>query len=76
MDIRDIYSSPSDRGRFQKDIEQHGFVKDYEVKFVTRDRTEIECLLSSTLRMSPSEKSSVTRESSGMSLIKRKLSRR
>src|SRR5208337_4991665 len=43
---------PADRNRFQKDIEQFGFVKDYHVKFLTRDRMEIECLLNSTLRMS------------------------
>ncbi len=52
MDIRNIYSDPSDRGQFQQHIEQLGFVKDYEVKFVTKDRMEIECLLNSTLRMS------------------------
>ncbi|MGO9121401.1 MAG: PAS domain S-box protein [Desulfomonilaceae bacterium] len=52
MDILHIYSNPADRIRFQKDIEHFGFVKDYQIKFVTKDRTEIECLLNSTLRMS------------------------
>ncbi len=52
MDIRQIYSSLEDRNRFQHDIEQYGFVKDYQIKFVTKDGKELECLLNSTLRMS------------------------
>ena len=53
MDIRSIYSDPSDRGRFQQHIEQLGFVKDYEMRFMTRDGSQLECLLSSTVRMGP-----------------------
>jgi two-component system, cell cycle sensor histidine kinase and response regulator CckA len=48
-DIRDLYSEPTDRPRFQKEIEKTGFVKDYEVKFRKRDGTEVDCLISSSV---------------------------
>ena len=77
MDIRNIYSDPSDRGRFQKYIEQHGFVKDYEVKFVTKrpQRDRVPAKFHFADGHLP-EKSLVTRESSGMSLLKRERTRR
>ena len=48
-DIRELYLDPTDRPKFQKEIEKTGFVKDYEVKFQKRDGTEVDCLLSSSV---------------------------
>ena len=48
--VADTYADPSDRAGFQKVIEQHGFVKDYEVKFCTKNGRLIDCLLTSTVR--------------------------
>ena len=53
-DIRELYFDPADHPRFQKQIEEKGFVKDYEVKdyevkFRKRDGTEVECLLTSSV---------------------------
>ena len=50
MDILMIYPNPDMRKQFQKDIEQAGSLKDYEVKRRKKDGTEIDCLLSSTVR--------------------------
>lgn len=44
-----IYVNPDDRYRFQQDIEQTGFVRNYKVKFRKKDGTEMDCLLTSTL---------------------------
>ena len=48
-DIRDFYLDQADRPRFQKEIEEKGFVKNYEVKFRKRDGTEIDCMLTSSV---------------------------
>jgi len=48
--IREIYVHPKDRQRFQKVIERKGSVRDYEVKFRKKDGTELDCLLTTTLR--------------------------
>jgi PAS domain S-box-containing protein len=48
-DIRELYFDPTDRPKFQKEIEKIGFVKDYEVKLRKRDGTEIDCLLTSSV---------------------------
>ena len=50
LDVREIYVDPDDRYRFQQEIEQKGSVRDYEVKFCKKDGTEMDCLLSSTVR--------------------------
>ena len=39
---------PADRQRFQDEIEERGFVKDYEVKLRKRDGTEVDCQLTSS----------------------------
>jgi diguanylate cyclase (GGDEF)-like protein/PAS domain S-box-containing protein len=44
-----IYVNADERTRFQKDIEQTGFVRNYKVKFRKKDGTEMDCLLTSTL---------------------------
>ncbi len=50
IDIRTAYSDPADREKFRKEIEEKGSVKDYAVKFLCKDRTEIDCLITATLR--------------------------
>ena len=51
MDILNIYIDPADRIRFQKDIERSGSLQDYEVRRRKKDGTEIECLLTSHVRL-------------------------
>ena len=41
---------PVDASRFQKEIEEKGFLSDYEVTFRKKDGTEINSLFSTTLR--------------------------
>jgi two-component system, cell cycle sensor histidine kinase and response regulator CckA len=48
-DIRELYLDPTDRPRFQEEIEKRGFVKDDEVRFQKKDGTEVDCLLSSSV---------------------------
>ena len=45
-----IYVNPDDRSRFQQEIEQKGFVRDYEVKFRKKGGAEMTCLLTATVR--------------------------
>ncbi|MBW2566036.1 MAG: PAS domain S-box protein [Deltaproteobacteria bacterium] len=50
LDAREIYVNPDDRPRFQKKIESKGSVTDYEVKFRKKDKTEMDCLLTASVR--------------------------
>jgi diguanylate cyclase (GGDEF)-like protein/PAS domain S-box-containing protein len=52
LNARQIYANPEDRNLFQREIEQRGSVRDYEVKFCKKDGTVMDCLLTSTLRLS------------------------
>ena len=45
-----LYLHPSDASKFQKEIKEKGFVRDYEVAFRKKDGTEIDCLLTTTLQ--------------------------
>ena len=49
MKARDLYAQPEDRGGFQAEIEEHGAVRDYELRLKKRDGTIIDALLSTTL---------------------------
>jgi PAS domain S-box-containing protein len=53
INVRNIYVDPADRDRFQLEIERKGSVRDYEVKFCKKNGTEMDCLLTSTVRRSP-----------------------
>jgi two-component system, cell cycle sensor histidine kinase and response regulator CckA len=55
LNILAIYGDPADRTRFQETIERLGSLKDYEVKFQKQDGTEIDCLLTFTLRLDKDE---------------------
>jgi len=50
LDVQDLYTRPEERARFQQEIEEKGFAKDYGIKLCTKDGTERDCLLSSTVR--------------------------
>ena len=48
MDMSEVYVNPADREKFRAAIERHGSVKDFEVKLLKKDGTELNCLLTST----------------------------
>jgi diguanylate cyclase (GGDEF)-like protein/PAS domain S-box-containing protein len=50
LDVLQIYANPDDRSRFQQEIEQKGSVRNYEVKFKKKNGSEMNCLLTSTVR--------------------------
>jgi PAS domain S-box-containing protein len=50
MNIRKLYVQPEDRETFQTEIERKGSVRDYEIKLRKKDRTEMDCLVTSTAR--------------------------
>ncbi len=50
LDVRKIYANAEDRARYQRDIEKIGSVKDYALKLRKKDGTEIDGLVSSTVR--------------------------
>jgi PAS domain S-box-containing protein len=50
LNIKDFYVYSDARARFQQEIEQEGFVGDYEVKFKKKDGAEMDCLLNSTVQ--------------------------
>ncbi len=50
LDAREIYVNSDDRPRFQREIESKGSVTDYEVKFRKKDKTEMDCLLTASVR--------------------------
>jgi two-component system cell cycle sensor histidine kinase/response regulator CckA len=49
--IRHVYVESADRDKFVKNIEGKGFVKNYPVRLRKKDGVEIQCELSTTLRM-------------------------
>ena len=50
LNARQLYVNPTNGGRFQKEIEQKGFVRDYEVKLRKKDGAEIDCLFNVSVR--------------------------
>ncbi|MEK6673012.1 MAG: PAS domain S-box protein [Nitrospirota bacterium] len=50
MEVLNIYYDPSDRQKFQFAIAVNGYVKDYEVRFLKKDGTVMDCLLTSTIQ--------------------------
>ena len=49
LDITELYADPSERSKFQKEIEERGFVSDFEWRSKRKDGTERLCLFSSTV---------------------------
>jgi PAS domain S-box-containing protein len=50
LKARETYVLSEDRLKFQQKIEREGFVRDYEIKLRKKDGTEIDCLLTATVR--------------------------
>jgi len=50
LKAQEAYVNPDDRSRFQKEIEQKGSLRDFEVKLRRKDATEMDCLISATVR--------------------------
>ncbi|GEM_PF-626804 len=50
LSVQHVYSEPSERIKFQQEIEKKGFIKDFEVKLCKKDGTEMDCLITSTVR--------------------------
>ena len=50
--VGDRYADPDDRGRFRREIERTGSVRDFEVKLLKGDGTVMDCLLTATQRLS------------------------
>ncbi|MDY6954401.1 MAG: PAS domain S-box protein, partial [Thermodesulfobacteriota bacterium] len=50
LNAQKIYVDPDERSRFQRQIEQEGSVRNYEVKFRKKDGTEMACLITATVR--------------------------
>lgn len=49
LNIAAIYVNPAEHFAFQQEIEQHGSVKDYEIKLRHKNGVEMDCLVSATL---------------------------
>jgi PAS domain S-box-containing protein len=49
LNVRQLYVNPDDRPRFQNEIEKKGSVKDFPIRLYKKDRTEMDCLLTSTV---------------------------
>jgi len=50
LKARETYVLSEDRLEFQQKIEREGFVRDYEIKLRKKDGTEMDCLLTATVR--------------------------
>ena len=50
--VTETYINPDDRLRFRKEVEEKGSVKDFEVTLRKMDGTEIDCLITATVRRS------------------------
>jgi PAS domain S-box-containing protein len=48
--VRDTYIHPEERKRFQEEVAQNGFVKDFEVKLKKKDGIPLDCLITATAR--------------------------
>ena len=50
LNAKDTYINPDDRSRFKKETEQKGSVRDFEVRLRKKDGTEMDCLITATVR--------------------------
>ncbi len=50
LKAHETYADPADRSRFQKEIEDNGSVRDFEVRLRKKDGTEMDCLLTATVQ--------------------------
>jgi PAS domain S-box-containing protein len=52
LPVQEIYADRADREHFQKEVEEKGSVRDYEVKFRRKSGLVMDCLLTATVRRS------------------------
>jgi PAS domain S-box-containing protein len=52
LNVQKLYIHLGDRDKFKQEVEQKGFVRDYEVKLCKKNGTEMDCLLTATVRWS------------------------
>jgi PAS domain S-box-containing protein len=52
INVRKLYIHPGDRDKFQQEIERKGSVRNYPIEFRKKNGTGMNCLLTSTLRVS------------------------
>ena len=52
LDARKTYVHFEDRSRFKQEIEQNGFVRDFELKLRKKDGTEMDCMVTSSVQRS------------------------
>jgi two-component system cell cycle sensor histidine kinase/response regulator CckA len=50
LNAKEIYVDSEQRARFQREIEEKGSVRDYEVKIRKKDSREMDCLVTSSVR--------------------------
>jgi len=50
LNSKDTYVNPDDRSRFKKETEQKGSVRDFEVRLRKKDGSEMDCLITATVR--------------------------
>lgn len=49
LNVRDIYLNPFERVKFKKEIEDKGYVRDFELKLRRKDGTKIDCMITASL---------------------------
>lgn len=49
LDPQGLYANPQDRQRMRQEMEQKGSVRNFEIKYRRKDRTEIDCLFTGTV---------------------------
>lgn len=49
LNVKDIYLNPFERVKFKKEIEEKGYVRDFELKLRRRDGTKIDCVITASL---------------------------
>lgn len=49
LNVKDLYLNPFERVKFRKEIEDHGFVRDFELKLRRKDGGKIDCVITSNL---------------------------
>lgn len=50
LNARDLYACEADRQRFQREVEERGSVRNYEITLKDRDSRHLDCLITSTAR--------------------------
>ncbi|CAN5337484.1 hypothetical protein BH09BAC1_BH09BAC1_00460 [soil metagenome] len=49
LNVKEIYLNPFERVKFKKEIEEKGFVRDFELKLRRKDGTKIDCVITASL---------------------------